>query len=175
MAPLCFSSQQFKIGTRFSFIGDIYYAHGFITPLRKLSPNSSLLFQTCAKVRRHQYQRVGSIRFHNPLRLWSRSQQSIQTAKPVATKKPKRSGGAAKRRFNSNSQTTAQQGAAPDRLQLRSFLATLPAAGELSRSVVAHTLQVARQTNRRRIRIHKYEYSRIRPYSRNIKTSKSYE
>ncbi len=33
-----------------------------------------------------------------------------------------------------------QQGAAPDRLQLRSFLAALPAAGELGRSVVARGL-----------------------------------
>ncbi len=30
--------------------------------------------------------------------------------------------------------TTAEQGAAPDRLQLRSFLAALPAAGELGGS-----------------------------------------
>jgi hypothetical protein len=30
-------------------------------------------------------------------------------------------------------QTTAEQGAAPDRLQLRSFVAALPAAGELGR------------------------------------------
>ncbi len=30
-------------------------------------------------------------------------------------------------------QQAAEQGAAPDRLQLRSFLATLPAAGELGR------------------------------------------
>ena len=34
-------------------------------------------------------------------------------------------------------QTAAQQGAAPDRLQLRSFLAALPAAGELGRCVAA--------------------------------------
>ena len=32
--------------------------------------------------------------------------------------------------------TSAQQGAAPDRLQLRSFLTSLPAAGELSRWAV---------------------------------------
>ena len=37
----------------------------------------------------------------------------------------------------SNSSTAAQQGAAPDRLQLRSFLATLPAAGELGRWAAA--------------------------------------
>ena len=40
-------------------------------------------------------------------------------------------------RWNRNSLTTAEQGAAPDRLQLRSFLATLPAAGELGRSIAA--------------------------------------
>ncbi len=38
---------------------------------------------------------------------------------------------------NSNASTAAQQGAAPDRLQLRSFLAALPAAGELGRCVAA--------------------------------------
>ncbi len=35
---------------------------------------------------------------------------------------------------NSNAITAAQQGAAPDRLQLRSFLTSLAAAGELGRS-----------------------------------------
>jgi hypothetical protein len=39
-----------------------------------------------------------------------------------------------------NAPTAAQQGAAPDRLQLRSFLTSLPAAGELGRSVAARGL-----------------------------------
>ena len=38
---------------------------------------------------------------------------------------------------DSNVPTAAQQGAAPDRLQLRSFLTSLPAAGELGRSAAA--------------------------------------
>ena len=40
--------------------------------------------------------------------------------------------------------TAAEQGAAPDRLQLRSsfLLAALPAAGELGRSVAAHGVVV---------------------------------
>ena len=37
-------------------------------------------------------------------------------------------------------QQAAQQGAAPDRLQLRSFLAPLPAAGELSRCVASRLI-----------------------------------
>ena len=36
-----------------------------------------------------------------------------------------------------NKSTATQQGAAPDRLQLRSFLTSLPAAGELGRSAAA--------------------------------------
>jgi len=39
-------------------------------------------------------------------------------------------------------QHDAEQGAAPDRLQLRSFLAALPAAGELGRCAAARGLVV---------------------------------
>ena len=39
-------------------------------------------------------------------------------------------------------QQAAEQGAAPDRLQLRSFLASLSAAGELGRSVAARGVDV---------------------------------
>ncbi len=45
--------------------------------------------------------------------------------------------GRASQRGNRNVPTARQQGAAPDRLQLRSFLAALPAAGELSRWAAA--------------------------------------
>ena len=38
--------------------------------------------------------------------------------------------------------TTVEQGAAPDRLQLRSFLTPLPAAGELGRSAAARGFDV---------------------------------
>jgi len=41
------------------------------------------------------------------------------------------------------SRTATQQGAAPDRLQLRSFLTSLSAAGELGRSVAAPTVSKA--------------------------------
>ena len=52
---------------------------------------------------------------------------------------------------NSNSLTATEQGAAPDRLQLRSsfLLTALPAAGELSRCAVRAILSLAREISKR--------------------------
>jgi len=57
------------------------------------------------------------------------------------TDNPNSNGVAALSHFSAATHHRRQQGAAPDRLQLRSFLAALSAAGELGRSALVLMMQ----------------------------------
>ncbi len=95
--------------------GEEFWGIPMTSPFRNVKPLVSLSKRKSPSPMR----RASSPHPHPP-----RRQSRSSVVFPLRSKQPK-------------APTAAQQGAAPDRLQLRSFLTSLPAAGELGRSAVA--------------------------------------